>query len=158
MVHVIKPPQAIGSVEDFHRTVFLAGSIDMGTAENWQDYVTNSLDIDNLYLLNPRRDVWDSSWQQTISNPQFRGQVEWELEAQEKAAMIAMYFAPATKAPITLLELGLFASSGKLVVCCPDGFWRKGNVEVVCDRYNILLINNLNDLIETIQNRFSLNS
>lgn len=126
----------------------------MGAAENWQDYVTNSLDIDNLYLLNPRRDAWDSSWQQTISNPQFRGQVEWELEAQEKAAMIAMYFAPATKAPITLLELGLFASSGKLVVCCPDGFWRKGNVEVVCDRYNIPLTNSLDSLIQAIHDRF----
>ena len=35
------------------------------------------------------------------------------------------------RAPITLLELGLFARSGKLIVCCPDGYWRKGNIEVV---------------------------
>lgn len=52
-----------------------------------------------------------------------------------------MYFAPTTRAPITLLELGLFAQSGRLVVCCPDGFWRKGNVEVVSARYGVPLTN-----------------
>lgn len=49
--------------------------------------------------------------------------------------VIAMWFAPETKAPITLLELGLFARSGKVIVGCPDGFWRKGNVEIVCARF-----------------------
>jgi hypothetical protein len=51
--------------------------------------------------------------------------VEWELEAQERADVIAMFFASETRAPITLLELGLFAGSGRLVVCCPEGFWRR---------------------------------
>jgi hypothetical protein len=27
--------------------------------------------------------------------------------------------------------------SKKLIVICPDGFWRKGNVEVVCSLYDI---------------------
>ncbi|MBT9317063.1 nucleoside 2-deoxyribosyltransferase domain-containing protein [Leptothoe spongobia] len=154
MVHVIKPPQPLSLVSDYQRTVFLAGSIEMGTAENWQDYVAQSLQPKDLTLLNPRRDAWDPCWQQTITNLQFRGQVEWELEAQENAAMIAMYFSPSTQSPITLLELGLFASSGRLVVCCPDGFWRKGNVEVVCDRYTIPIVSSLNDLIASIQQRF----
>ena len=154
MVHVLKPPHSLDSVKDFKRTVFLAGSIEMGTAENWQDQVTQSLEADELTLLNPRRDFWDSSWKQTITNPPFRDQVEWELEAQEKAAMIAIYFAPSTKAPITLLELGLFARTNKLVVCCPDGFWRKGNVEVVCDRYQIPMVDTLNDLVIAIHHRF----
>jgi hypothetical protein len=73
--------------------------------------------------------------------------VEWELEAQERAELILMYFAPSTKAPITLLELGLFARTGKLVVACPDGFWRKGNVEVVCSRYGVPLVGHLDTLI-----------
>jgi hypothetical protein len=57
-----------------------------------------------------------------------------------------MYFDPSTKSPISLLELGLFARSGKIKVICPDGFWRKGNVEVVCNYYNIPFYNNLKDL------------
>ena len=27
-------------------------------------------------VLNPRRDEWDASWEQSISNPLFRGQVD----------------------------------------------------------------------------------
>jgi hypothetical protein len=47
--------------------------------------------------------------------------------------------APDTKAPISLLELGLFARSDRVVVGCPDGFWRRGNVEIVCQRYGCAL-------------------
>jgi hypothetical protein len=93
----------------------------------------------DLVILNPRRDDWDPSWRQSIDEPQFRGQVEWELDALDRADVIAMWFAPGTKAPITLLELGLHARGGKLVVGCPDGYWRKGNVEVVCARHAIPL-------------------
>ncbi len=154
MIHVIKPPQRL-DLQDYGKAVFLAGSIEMGTAENWQDQVAQALTNEDLTLLNPRRDVWDPTWEQTISNPNFRQQVTWELEAQDRAAMIVMYFDPATQSPITLLELGLFANSGKLVVCCPDGFWRKGNVEVVCDRYHIPMVATLPDLIESIRHRVS---
>lgn len=143
----IKPPGKLP------KTVFLAGSIEMGEAENWQERVASELsDVPNLTILNPRRDNWDSSWSQSITNRQFREQVEWEISAQEEANVIFMYFAPATKSPITLLELGLFARSGKLIVCCPDGFWRKGNVEVVCQRFGIPLSSELDDAIERLRN------
>jgi hypothetical protein len=130
-------------------SVFLAGSIEMGQADDWQDRVARALADLDVAVLNPRRDEWDSSWVQSIDNPQFRGQVEWELDAQERAGLILMYFAPSTKAPITLLELGLFAKSGKLVVGCPDGYWRRGNVEVVCARYGVPLVGDLDALIAT---------
>jgi len=73
--------------------------------------------------------------------------------AQEKADIIAMYFCPETKSPITLLELGLFAHMKKMIVCCPDGYWRKGNVDIVCNRYGIEQINNLDGLINKIIKR-----
>jgi hypothetical protein len=79
--------------------------------------------------------------------------VEWELAGLEQATVVAMYFAPSTKAPITLLELGLCARSGKLVVCCPDGYWRKGNVEVVCRRYGVPLLATLADLLAEVRRR-----
>lgn len=44
---------------------------------------------------------------QEASNPQFRQQVEWELNALSVADLIVFYFDPATRSPITLLELGL---------------------------------------------------
>src|SRR5262245_9257416 len=111
------------------KRIFLAGSIEMGKAENWQERVARELSgVPNLTILNPRRDDWDDSWVQSITDQRFKEQVEWELSALEMADQIFMYFSPNTKAPITLLEFGLFARSGKLIVCCPDGFYRKGNV------------------------------
>lgn len=100
------------------KTVFLAGSIEMGEAENWQERVAGELsDVPNLTILNPRRDDWDRSWVQSIADRQFREH----------------------------------ARSGKVIVCCPDGFWRKGNVEVVCNRFGIPLSNDLDDAIERLK-------
>lgn len=130
-------------------TVFIAGSIEMGKAENWQVKIEKELSMfDNVCLLNPRRDDWDSTWKQEITNPQFNQQVNWELNALEKADLIVFYFSPETKSPITLLELGLFARSGKLVICCPNGFWRKGNIDIVCEKYNVPQVNSIEELVD----------
>jgi hypothetical protein len=118
----------------------------MGRATPWQAQVTDALRDLDAVILNPRREDWDASWRQSVDDPQFRAQVEWELSAQEAATIIVMYFEPTTKAPITLLELGLFARSRKLVVCCPDGYWRKGNVDVVCARYQVEQVSDLDAL------------
>lgn len=135
---VIKPPHPITSKTPGHVTIFLAGSIEMGVAEDWQTRMSDIfLDTSKVTLLNPRRTEWDSSWEQSIENAQFYQQVNWELNALEKSDLIFMYFSPETKSPISLLELGLFAHTGKMIVCCPEGFWRKGNVDIVCDRYDI---------------------
>ncbi|WP_299437519.1 nucleoside 2-deoxyribosyltransferase domain-containing protein [uncultured Aquimarina sp.] len=134
-------------------SVFLAGSIEVGVAERWQDIVIKKLSKENVTLLNPRRASWDASWKQEIDNPVFKEQVSWELEALEKSDMIIMYFDKNTKSPITLLELGLFARSGKLIVCCPDGFWRKGNVDIVCERHEVPQVSGLEELINEVKKR-----
>jgi hypothetical protein len=131
--------------------VFLAGSIEMGAAGPWQDEIEASLAGAAVTLWNPRRVEWDATWRQSIDEPRFRQQVEWELSAQEQADLIVMYFAPGTRSPITLLELGLFARSGKLVVCCPEGYWRRGNVQVVCGRYGVREAADLAGLVEAIR-------
>jgi hypothetical protein len=149
MAKIIKPPtKLIGKYPD---SVFLAGSIEMGIAINWQIDIEQSLP-DNITVFNPRRDNWDPTWTQTIDNPHFREQVEWELSALEKASMVAMYFDPNTKSPISLLELGLFKN--KVIVCCLQGFWRKGNVDIVCHRYDIPQDKSLDDLINSIKDYF----
>lgn len=142
----IKAPNDIPISEDLK--VFLAGSIEMGTAENWQEYVTTKLQGEPVTLLNPRRDNWDNSWAQTKENQQFREQVEWELNALSKSNYIILYFDKDTKSPISLLEMGLFAQSGKLLVVCPEGFWRKGNVDIVCEKYGFPQFETLDKLIQ----------
>ena len=144
------------TLEVFHQKffkIFLAGSIEMGAASNWQHKVMNDLSetAHETLFLNPRRADWDSSWEQVASNPQFRHQVTWELDMLDHADMIVVYFDPNTKAPISLLELGLHAKGTKqILVCCPDGFWRKGNIQIVCERYNIPMFDTYEDWVEQI--------
>lgn len=137
------------------RSVFLAGSIEMGKAVDWQTSICASLSHLPITILNPRRPDWDSTWQQDISCKPFREQVEWELEMQEDADIIAIYFDPATLAPISLLELGLFARTGKMIVACPTGYWRKGNIQIVCKRLGIQLVDSLEELSEKVSHRFA---
>lgn len=146
----IKPPYQIPTSYTTNTKIFLAGSIEMGKAVDWQVLVTNSLKDLPVVILNPRRDNWDSSWEQSIDNPQFNEQVTWELDMLDRADIIAMYFDPTTMSPMSLLELGLYAELGKLIVCCPEGFWRKGNVDIVCKRYGIAQVKSLDDLIREI--------
>ena len=137
-MNVYRPPTHSPRASRGHRSsVFLAGSIEMGTAERWQDKVTEALSDLDIDVFNPRRDDWDSSWVQSKDHPQFREQVEWELEYLLDSAWVFMYFSPGTQSPITLLELGLVAHLRGLVVVCPDGFWRQGNVDLVCERYRV---------------------
>jgi hypothetical protein len=139
--------------EKGYKSVFLAGSIEMGEAEDWQKEIIDSLKDENIVFLNPRREDWDSSWKQDKSDKNFREQVTWELTALEFADYIALYIDPNTQARITLLELGLHARGKKLIVCCPKGFDRKGNIDITCELYNIPQVDTLEELIEEIRNK-----
>jgi hypothetical protein len=149
MIQIITPPHPI-EIPQGHKSIFLAGSIEMGIAIDWQNQLIEAVKDCQGVLLNPRRTDWDASWEQTIDNPAFKEQVNWELAGLEIADLIVYYFAPQTKSPITLLELGLYARLGKIVVCCPDGFWRKGNIDVVCERYGVKQVEKLEDLVHKV--------
>ena len=149
MATLLKPPQSLPTGTNLP-LVFLAGSIDMGQAEDWQALVAEKLADRAVILLNPRRDDWDSSWRQSIDNQPFRQQVDWELDGLDLADVILMYLGPQSKAPISLLELGLHAASKKLIVCCAAEFWRRGNVEVVCHRFDIPLFAQLDDALKAV--------
>lgn len=146
---VIKPPHDFRSQVDF--TVFLAGSIEMGVAWDWQTYTESKLKSENITFFNPRRDDWDFSWEQSIDNENFVEQVNWELDALEEANAILMYFDPQTKSPISLLELGAFSKDNKLLVACPSGFWKRGNVEIFCERNNIWFDGSVDALYNAIR-------
>ena len=136
--------------------IFLGGVIDMGKGEPWHETVIEALDAYDVVILSPKRDDWDSSWEQSLEDERFVEQVEWELDAQESADLHLYVFASSpkeaakSKAPITLMELGLHASDDTLV-CCPEGYFRKGNVDVVCRRYDIPVYESLDDMIDDIK-------
>ena len=153
MATVFKPPTK--PILGNKPSVFLAGTIDNGKAEDWQVRVELCLQDLDIVILNPRRDEWDASWEQRIDYAPFRQQVEWELDGLESASVILMYFAPGSQSPISLLEFGLWAASNKLIVVSPFGFWRRGNIEVVTHRYRIPLFENLEDGLAALRSRLN---
>ena len=105
---VIKPPKSILKNHKRNKLVFLAGTIEMGNSEDWQAKAENYFeDLNEYTILNPRRDNWDSSWEQDFENPVFYQQVNWELRGLDLAHKIIMYLDPNTKSPVSMLELGL---------------------------------------------------
>ncbi|MEN2401367.1 nucleoside 2-deoxyribosyltransferase domain-containing protein [Flavobacterium sp. MC2016-06] len=155
---VIYPTNAI---ETQGIKIFLAGTIDMGNSIDWQQKVIDDFQdfktAKEIIILNPRRKDWDSSWTQTIENEQFNGQVNWELDALEKSDFIIMFLDKNSKSPISMLELGLFADSKKILVCCEEGFWRKGNIDIVCKRKEIPAFKTLEDLITALKSKINSN-
>lgn len=146
---VFNAPQVIESNNE--KAIFLAGTIDNGSSVNWQEAAIKFLSDSRYNIYNPRRTDWDDSWQSKIEDKKFYEQVNWELEAMEKADLIVMNFLPGSLSPVTLLEFGLFAKSSKLMVCCPDEFWRSGNIHIVCTRYNIPFFKTMDELLLNVR-------
>lgn len=150
MTKIFLPPKATPATSIHLVDIFLAGSIEMGKAINWQTTIGETLEslecVGQIY--NPRRDDWDSTWIQSINDAQFNNQVNWELNHIEQSDIVFIHFEPETMSPITLAELGYvlgrlqrFDENSShliptIIVSCPDNFWRKGNVEIMVDRAN----------------------
>lgn len=131
--------------------VFIAGSIEMGNAEPWQDKFNMFGPNKDVLILNPRRDDWDNSIEQSVHNPYFHEQLKWEHLGLTLCDEVFFYFDPNTKSPISLLELGLVSEAGKEVtVCCPQGFWRKGNVDFICLKYKHKMVDSIDEYIDTL--------
>jgi hypothetical protein len=141
---IFKAPTKIDRKNSKKKSIFLAGSIEQGAASDWAEEMTEFFK-DEFDIFNPRREEWDSKLKQDESNPVFVEQVNWELDALDEADLIFMFLEAVTKSPISLLELGLYADSKKIVVVCPDGFWRKGNVQIVCKRFDIKLFDSIEE-------------
>lgn len=152
-VKLVQPPTPLTVLEPGHRSVFLAGSIDGGAAPRWQDDVIAALADTEIMVLNPRRADWDPEWSAVPRHPELEAQVAWELEGLERAELVAMVFHPGSFAPVSLLELGLHARGGRLLVACPRGYWRKDNVDLVCERYGVPQVGSLPELIAEIRRR-----
>jgi len=131
------------------KTVFLAGTIDNGNSFNWQENIIYRCKDLDITFYNPRRKEWTNNPTQS----QLEYQIKWEQEHLDNADIIVMCLLDESKSPISLLELGLYAQSGKLIVFCNPAFYRYTNVELTCQKYNIPLykidLDNMKRIIET---------
>ena len=169
----IKPPRTHTNNPEVHLKydneywrVFLGGTIEMGKSRDWQqefvDKVTNHIfsgkqkNATSIAILNPRRDNWDSSWEQSIKNKNFKEQVNWEMDMLIFSDIVIFNILPDSKSPVTMLEIGYMAGMQKhpghknVFICCPNGFYRKGNIEIVCERHGFNLYEDEDEMFEQI--------
>lgn len=137
-------PSVDNTEENKGRRIFLAGTIDMGNSEDWQEEVIKLFNGPLLKemeftIYNPRRI-------EGFKNEDQEEQIQWELDHLDKADTILMNLLPSSKSPISLLEFGLYAKSGKLVVVCPKEFYRYSNVRIICEKYKIPLYNSIGEV------------
>ena len=136
-------------------SVFLAGSIEMGNAVLWQKQMATELSTLPITVNNPRRGHWNPNATKDAKDEEFAAQVKWELAALEHADVICFFFDETTLSPVSLLELGLWAHSGKVIVCCGGNFWRAGNVHLVCERYGVPFVKTFAELVPAIKERLA---
>lgn len=152
---ILKPPSNINQAPTNALKVFLAGSIEQDSASRWQDRIAERLVRLGFVVFNPRREAWDSSWSQTFEDANFSQQVHWELDAIQAANLVLFFFEPETQSPISLMELGFMAGLRKqnVIVVCPEGFWRKGNVDILCYREGIMQVKSLDDAVSLLSGK-----
>jgi hypothetical protein len=153
MARVYHAPEKTPDNDYHNTTIFLGGSINNGTATEWQKTIIESIADTDAVIYNPRRPDWDWTWEQSIDNPKFYEQVNWELDHLDKCNVAIFCFDKDGPSPITLLEFGKFSGEGwkTILVCCPTGFWRKGNVDIVARRHHIPVFETLDDLIVALR-------
>jgi hypothetical protein len=142
-------------LNEHESSVFLAGTIEMNKATRWQAKMVKELEDLDVAILNPRRDDWNSGWVQRESDPNFAEQVTWEMDGLDAVDVIALYFEAGTLSPICLMEMGIYAyhSPEKLVVCCPEGYWRVGNVEVLAHRKEVKLVDTYEEMVSEVRKK-----
>lgn len=136
-------------------SVVLYGAIEKEPDDNWASRLSDHLDSLPVAILNPRCKAWNSDWKEDISFAPFREQVAWEMDQAEIADILVFYFMPGTLTPIALLELGMHAAryGEKCVVCCPEGFYKRGNVQIVCKKFNAEFVEDLDTLAAVVKGR-----
>jgi len=158
-MRVYTAPEVLGFKIPEKASVFLAGSIEQDRAEPWQNRVIETLKHLKVAVFNPRRETWNASAEQSIENPDFYAQVTWELDHIEDADVMFFYFQPDTLSPISMAELGFVLGlssfrdvlpAQKIIVVCPRGFWRRGNVEIMCERAGAEFFEDLTDGLNSL--------
>ena len=140
------------------KSVFLSGNANKSAAVDWRIALSESLSPLPITIYNPFRSDWTSDWKENLSDPRFKEQVEWELDMMEKSDVIVICLHHGTDAPISLLELGLCARSGKAIIMAEEGtkgFSKLGNVQAVAKTFGLTLVHSIDELRAAIVSRLA---
>lgn len=125
---IIKPPNRITKRDYIKKSIFLAG-----TMSEWREELGKYLDQKGYEVFDPTCDL------------EFTQQTTWEFSALAAASRILFYFDKSSMSPVSMMELGLYADSGKVVVVCHPEFPKAQNVHFICQQFDIPLFDDLCD-------------
>lgn len=134
------PEKAIGE-----KYVFLAGSMDADQTTNWRTQCITALE-NSHHIFDPTHKEHDS-----LNKWEMKNHINWELDALNRADIIILNFLPNALSPISLVELGLYVPSGKLIVICPKEFYKNTYVTTLCKKYNTPIFLSTEQALNTIQ-------
>jgi len=118
------------------------------SADNdWRQDVVNQLDS-VYHFYDPTNNNHDK-----LNDSQMKEHITWELDALKMADKIILNFLPNAQSPISLVELGLYMSTNKLIVICPKEFYQSRYVNVLCKQYNTPFFYNMSDALSTISTK-----
>lgn len=135
---IITSEQKIPEKNSHEKYVFLAGSIDNRYFGNWRKETAKKLET-KVNVFDPTNMKHDS-----LNDAEMKSHIIWELDALAIADKILLNFLPDSKSPISLVELGLYVASNKLIVVCPKEFYKSRYVFTLCEKYNTPIFENLN--------------
>ncbi|RDX48162.1 hypothetical protein OH76DRAFT_1383976 [Lentinus brumalis] len=151
---IFRAPEPITFISG--RSVYLSGSVEPGSTPGWRHEMIGRLQHLPVTIFDPTRGDWDGPWIEWQSDKRFAAQTNWELDNLERADVVAVYLAPRTTSPVSLLEIGLFVGMKKVIVCCPDGFCLKGNVEFVCKERGVPFVETFDEFVQEVTRRLTL--
>ena len=135
---IITSEQKLPEKNSHEKYVFLAGSIDNRYFGNWRKETVKKLET-KANVFDPTNMKHDR-----LNDAEMKSHIIWELDALAIADKILLNFLPDSKSPISLVELGLYVASNKLIVVCPKEFYKSRYVFALCEKYNTPIFENLN--------------
>ena len=107
---VFTSTEKLPNKENNKKYIFLAGSIDSNVSDNWRSQVITS-NYNQNHFFDPTHKNYE------YLNPvDMKAHIQWELDALAMSDKIILQFLPDALSPISLVELGLYVSSEKLIV------------------------------------------
>jgi hypothetical protein len=79
----------------------------------------------------------------------------------EEADLVFVYFASEGLSAVSMFEIGhcvakMQSGAGTMLVCCEDDYARRGNVQIVCARHGIKLLDTMENVVEEIKSILAL--
>lgn len=124
--------------------LFLAGSMDLERGSTWRSFLIMKLsDNENFHFLDPTNKNHD-----ILTDGEMEAHVGWELQAMKMSDRIVLNFLTDSLSPISLIELGMYVASNKMVVVCPLEFYKRKYIETLCNTYQTPIVSSLDEVIE----------